>query len=627
MKSSILREEIDQLILAHAAGPASTCLNQLWREEAGPSAAGFVVSRYEQLRQSFQQTLCRLFILRSFTVEPVVPLLRAAAFVNEIDLTVQVGGFNAYAPEILDPNSRLYSFAPQVAILAVQTRDVAPTLWDAYARVSAEEAKAVIEEVVANFQNWILAFRSHSKAALVVHTLEVPPVPTQGILDHQLETSQISAIQEINQRLRRLAGEQTGVYVLDYDSLIARYGRIGWSDEHKWLTMRMPIAATNLVHLANEWLRFVHPLSGKICKALVTDLDNTLWGGIIGEDGIEGIQLGNEHPGASFQALQGVMLDLYHRGIILAVCSKNNVADAMEALEKHPGMLLKPDHFATLRINWSDKAQNLREIAAELNIGIDTLAFLDDNPVERMRIRTELPEVTVIELPNDPSDFSRALRDAPVFERLSLSEEDRERGRYYAEQRQRVELERSASSLEDFYRSLKQEVEMASVTPGTVTRIAQLTQKTNQFNLTTRRYNEQQIAEMAASSAWNVYSIRVKDRFGDNGIVGVAITHDSEGACEINTLLLSCRVVGRTVETALVAFLLDQARTRNMKQIRGWFLPTKKNDLSKDFYALHGFQCLTVEDGKSLWSLDLEDTDMRCPEWIKVTACEGVMTL
>ena len=302
---------------------------------------------------------------------------------------------------------------------------------------------------------------------------------------------------------------------------------------------------------------------------LVTDLDNTLWGGVIGENGLEGIQVGMEYPGAAYRALQRVMLDLYRRGIILAICSKNNVADAMEALEQHPGMLLRPEHFAALRINWDDKAQNLREIAAELNVGRDSLAFLDDNPVERARISDELPEVTVIDLPSDPSWFAQALQAVPVFERLAVSSEDRERGRYYGEQRQRVESQRNATSLEDFLRSLQQEVEVAPVTAETLIRVAQLTQKTNQFNLTTRRYSEQKIAELAASSHWSVYSIRVKDRFGDNGIVGVMITHDAGKVCEIDTFLLSCRVIGRTIETALLSFMVDSARARGMEQLQG----------------------------------------------------------
>jgi len=338
---------------------------------------------------------------------------------------------------------------------------------------------------------------------------------------------------------------------------------------------------------------------------------------------MEGIQIGLEYPGAAHRALQRAILDLYQRGIILAVCSKNNPADAMEALENHPGMLLRPQHFAALRINWEDKAQNLREIAAELNIGIDAVAFLDDNPVERERVRAALPEVTVIELPKDPLGYAEALRACPVFERLSLSVEDRERGRYYAEQRQRESYRQSATSLEEFYRSLQQEVELVPVAPETVVRVAQLTQKTNQFNLTTRRYSEQQIEAMATDPEWCVYSVRVRDRFGDNGLVGVAITRDLGRNCLIDSLLLSCRVLGREVETALLFFLTVQARRRGAEVLQGWFRPTAKNALARDFYARQGFRLVREEEEGSLWSLDLLASSVACPEWMKVTADEG----
>jgi FkbH-like protein len=625
MKSAALRQEIDRLIASESVTAASASLAQLWREEAGPSAAGFVVSRFEQLRPHLRLLTRRLFILRSFTVEPAVALLRAAAFVNGIDLTMQVGDFNAHAQEILDPTGRLYRFTPDMVILAVQTRDAAPDLWTGHADLSPAQSNAAVERVVADFQQWLQTFRAHSQAYLIVHTLEIPPLLSQGVLDSQSEAGQAAAIQRINQELRRIAGEHRGVYVLDYDALVSRHGRLRWHDERKWLTMRMPIAADNLIHLANEWLRFIHPLTGKVCKVLVTDLDNTLWGGVLGEDGLEGIQLGPEYPGAAYQTVQRAMLDLFQRGVILAVCSKNNLPDAMEALERHPGMLLRPQHFAALRINWNDKVQNLYEIAAELNVGTDALAFIDDNPVERARVRVEAPEVTVIDLSHDPMGYAKALRDSPVFERLVLSAEDRERGQYYAEQRVRLEFERSASSLEDFYRSLQQELEIALVTTETLTRVAQLTQKTNQFNLTTRRYSEQQIVDMTSSPDWRVYSVRVRDRFGDNGLVGVAITRDVHEVCEIDVLLLSCRVIGRTVETALLSFLVERARSIGMKRLQGWFLPTKRNEPAKEFYPEHTFRPLAERDGGTLWSVDLEEAEIKCPEWIQLTVAGGAL--
>ncbi len=256
---------------------------------------------------------------------------------------------------------------------------------------------AVIARAASQLREWIAAFRRNSEASLIVHNFERPAVPAQGILDGQNGGGQSEAIQKLNAGLSAMAREYAGVYVLDYDGLVARHGRDRWHDAKKWLTVRLPMAAAHLNDMAREWLRFVHPLSGRIAKALVVDLDNTLWGGVIGEDGMEGIQLSAEHPGAYFQAVQRVMLDLYHRGILLAIASKNNPADAMEALERHPGMLLRPKHFAAMRIGWESKAAAMGEIAAELNIGIDALAFFDDNPVERQHVREEAPLVTVIE--------------------------------------------------------------------------------------------------------------------------------------------------------------------------------------------------------------------------------------
>ncbi len=611
-----LRGRIDRLIAAGEAAEAAALLSQVWRDDPSPALAGFVASRFEKLRGKLPWICSRLAILRSFTVEAVVPLLRAGAAVGGIDLHVQIGDFNAYAQEILDPDSQLYHFDPHIVILAVQTRDIAPELWRDFAGLSPKDVEACTERVTGNFADWISTFRSRSQAHVVLHTLDVPPRPIQGVLDAQLETGQTEAIRRVNRQLVRIAQQHTGVYVLDYDGLVAQHGRTLWYDEQKWLTLRMPIAADCLIHLADEWLRFIHPLTGKVCKALVCDLDNTLWGGVIGEDGLDGIQLGVEYPGAAYRELQRAILDLYQRGIILAICSKNNPDDAMEALEKHPDMLLRPEHFASLKINWQDKALNLCEIAEELNIGIDAVAMLDDSPVERQLVRSQLPEATVIDLPSDPMGYAAALRQSPVFQRLSLSAEDHTRGQMYAQQRQRTELQHRTGSLEAFYHSLEMEAEIGLVTPQTLQRVAQLTQKTNQFNLTTRRYSEQQISEFAADPACRVYWVRVTDRFGDNGIVGVAITRQQDQVWELDTFLLSCRVIGRTVETAMLATIAEQAREAGARRLVGWFVPTKKNAPARDFYQRHGFQCSTERDGASCWEFDITKEQIDPPQWI-----------
>lgn len=620
---SDLRQEVDNLIAAGAVETAVLRLREFWRKECGPASAAFVVSRFQKLLGRLPLVSYRLAILRSFTVEPVIPLLRATALLHGIDLAVHVGDFNAYPQEILDATSSLYSFKPDAVILAVGASDLSPDLWRDYADLSFQSRESAIQQAATSMQAWVRSFREHSAASLIIHNLEQPEIPSLGVLDAQANSSQKAAFEQINRQLCELAGNYRGVFVLDYDSLVARHGRLRWHDRRKWLTARMPIAADQLIHLAHEWLRFLVPLIGKTAKVLVVDLDNTLWGGVIGEDGMQGIKLGPEYPGAAYQALQRAMLDLSRKGILLAIASKNNRDDATEVLENHSGMLLRPHHFAAMRISWDQKAQSLREIAAELNVGIDTLAFLDDNPVERESIRVSLPEVTVIELPDDPLEYADALRNCPAFERLTLSAEDQQRTALYAAQRERSQAEESFSSKEDFFRFLEQRAEIARVTPATLARISQLTQKTNQFNLTTRRYSEQQISDLAAQSGTDVLSIRLRDRYGDHGLVGVAITRDHGTDCEIDTFLLSCRVIGRTVETVFLSQLAQGAARRGRQRLLGWFLPTRKNAPAKEFYAQHGFELQSESADGSLWALDLKQHAIACPAWTKLDGADG----
>jgi FkbH-like protein len=617
---SNLRAEVDSLIAQGAFHLAARRLAELWRRDPASGTASFETSRLDKLRDKLALTKFKLAILRSFTVEPIVPLLRSEAFGYGIDLEVHVGDFNTYVQDMLDSQSSLYRFAPNAAVLAVRTDQVAPELWRDFADLAPEVAQQAAERVVRGYEQWIGAFRKHSQAALIVHSLERPSSPSLGVLDSQSEAGQSGLLRQINRELRRIAEGFHGVYSLDYDALVARHGSEHWHDERKWLTARLPIAAGYLLQMAREWMRFIVPLSGRTAKVLVVDLDNTLWGGVIGEDGMAGIKVGPEYPGAAYQALHRALLDMSRKGILLAVCSKNNFDDAMEALEKHPGMLVRAKHFAALRINWTDKAQNLREIAQELNVGSDALAFLDDNPFEREQVRAALPEVTVIDLPKNPLEYASAVRNCAAFERLTLSAEDQQRTEMYAAQKQRAGAEQSFQSKEEFFRFLEQEAELEPVSDQTVARVAQLTQKTNQFNLTTRRYTEPQIAEMAKQPGWHIFSIRVRDRFGDHGLVGVAIAHDEGEQCEVDTFLLSCRVIGRTVETALLAHLAENAAQRGRKRLVGWFLPTKKNAPARDFYPQHGFERQETNGTGSLWALDLKSSTLRCPDWIKLKA-------
>ncbi|GIW73799.1 MAG: hypothetical protein KatS3mg103_0321 [Phycisphaerales bacterium] len=542
-----------------------------------------------------------------------------------MNLRVRLGEFNAWTQEILDPASVVYRQPPDAIILAVQTRDVSPALWFQASSMGEQDLVAEADRVADAIIGPLATLRERVRSHIIVHGLDEPVRPSCGVLDSARDRgmTQARAIERVNARLRERASAMDGVYVLDYDGLVARHGRLRWYDEDKFLTVRLPLSAEALLPLAGEWVRYLLPAIGRQAKCLVLDLDNTLWGGVVGEDGPGGIRLGVEHPGAHYRAIQQAALDLYHRGILLAVCSKNNPQDAMEVIAGHPQMILRPEHFAAMRINWTDKAQNLREIAAELNIGLDSLVFLDDNPVERNLVRSLVPEVTVLEPASDrPQDLLRAVVDCPLFERLALSSDDRLRGQMYAQQRQRAELMSSAGSLEEYLRSLEMQAEIGvldpSSEPALVERVAQLTQKTNQLNMTTKRYSVQDVRDLIERPDWRLYWVRVADRFGDNGVVGVMFVQTAQQAWEIDTFLMSCRVIGRTVETSMLAALAEHAQQAGASALRGWYRPTKKNPPAEAIYRDHGFVAERSEPDGVLWRLDLPATTLNQPEWIRL---------
>ncbi len=625
MKSpSQRRIEIDAAIMDGHSGRALSLLKQLWGSEPSLATAPFVLDRFAKVPNAPPAVACDLLILRSFTVEPIVPLVRAAAACWGLDLRVRLGQFNSYVREVLDPNSSLYRETTDVVVLAVQTRDVAPELWSRSADLDVSQLEALVQRVVQDYRTWVETVRARSSAHFVIHNLEQPAQPAAGISDVQHTNGQLQAIERINAELVALAASVPGVHVLDYDGLVARHGRVRWHDEQKWLVARLPIAADSLVHLADEWLRYLLPICGRQAKCLVCDLDNTLWGGVIGEDGLAGIKLGGDYPGAAYQELQRAILDLTRRGIVLAVCSKNNEADALEAIDNHPEMLLRRQDFAAMRINWLDKAQNLREIAAELNIGIDSLVLIDDNPVEREFVRETIPEMTVIDVDAaHPLGHAAAVRNCPLFERLEISTEDRQRGQLYTAENERRTLQTSATTIEDYYRSLEMVATVGLADEATRQRVAQLTQKTNQLNMTTRRYSEQDIQAFMDDPATHVYWVRVEDRFGDNGIIGVMISRETGNDWLLDTFLMSCRVIGRTVETAMLGVLVEEARRCSAHRLLGPFIPTGKNAPAQEIYASHGFRCIDKNDKKSLWELELSSAALRTPEWIECRVTEN----
>lgn len=608
-----VRQQITRAVQSGSYGTAEGLLRDLARQPLTGRLAAFVVAWLEEIDAHLDLPELRVAVSRSYTVEPLVPLLRARCLAAGWNARVHLGDFGTYAQDLLDPTGPLVRFRPDLLLLALRTADLLPDLWrDEPGHDALRDADRAATEI----ESWITTFRKTSTAHVVMQNFELPPTLPRGVHDAQDEANARDAVWEFNRRLRALCRQQTGVFVLDYQGLVERHGRRAWHDERMWQMARLPIAGNHLIDLVDEWMRFVHPLTGRLAKALVVDLDDTLWGGVVGEDGLEGIRIGADISGAPFLALQEAILGLRRRGILLAICSKNNPADALDVLENHPEMKVRPTDFSAMRINWQDKAKNLREIAAELNIGLDSLAFLDDSHVEREWVRDQLPEVFVVECPENPMARVETLLGSPIFERVSISAEDEARPQLYAAERHRSESLESAGSLEEFLASLEMSVESVEADSMTIPRIAQLTQKTNQFNLTTHRYSTQEVETLAADPQWRVLAIRVKDRFGDSGIVGVAMLSFHQATCELDTFLLSCRVIGRGVETALLWHCLEVARAQNCQFVDGIFIPTRKNQPASTFLADHGFEAASEQKSNTRWRLDLDDHKVAVPDWI-----------
>jgi FkbH-like protein len=531
----------------------------------------------------------RVAVLANFTAEPVAPILRARALPSRLLLDTWVAGYDVWSQEILDPGSRLRTAAPDVVILALELETLAPALASDFLEHAHAHIMAQIQETAGRVQDAIRALRSWSKAKVLVHAFPLPTRRALGMYDPVAPHGQTAAIRALNDRLRDMARAIDNCFVVDIDRLVMQLGEERWRDRRMALLARMPLTPLALHALAEEYLRYLRAFSGAVRKVLVVDLDNTLWGGILGEDGIDGIQLGDTYPGSAYVDLQKAMLALHRRGVVLAINSKNNAADVAEVLERHPSMVLKPEHFAAMRVNWQDKLTNMVELADELGLGIDSFVFIDDSDAECERLRQALPEVLTLQLGGEPAARVQTLGGLGVFDTLSHSDEDRERGTFYRREVQRTQLRKSLQTIEEFYASLEMQLFVEPIDDRNVARAADLTQRTNQFNLTTRRFTRDELAALTMSEETEVYGFRLVDRFGDSGMIAVAMLRAAHDKMTVENLLMSCRVLKRTVEDAVLAFVVERAASRAAPVIEGLYRPSKKNGLVADLYRQHGF--------------------------------------
>lgn len=529
-------------------------------------------------------------ICRNVMLEPMEPYLRYFAYQLGFEARISWGDYDNVFQEAVGGQGGLLTGNLDCVLVFLKLEMVSWDLARNFTALDPEQVRVEVERVKNYIKSVLAGIRGQTRAMLLWHAFELPVFPALGIVDSQSADGQLAVIRDMNEFLRNCLCNQDSAYLVDLNLCLFQLGAAQFYDLRYWHIGRVPFTRQALARIAEEDFKFIRALKGKNKKCLVLDCDNVLWGGVIGEDGLAGIRLSKTHPGSAYYEFQQEVLNLYHRGILLALCSKNNAGDVWEVFTQHPAMVLKEEHIAVAEINWEDKATNLRKIAGKLNIGLDSLVFVDDSEFEVNLIRETAPEVTVIHLPVEKATTNRdVLASCGLFDTLTLSWEDKQRNRMYRAEAFRAQLQAEITNMETYYRSLEMKVTIRFANEFALPRIAQLTQKTNQFNLTTRRYIEAEIKEWANRHTSDVIYLELSDRFGDMGIVGVCILSYQDRQAVFDTFLLSCRVLGRGVEDVFIAQALELAQLRGCTVAVGEYYPTRKNVQVAHFYDKHGF--------------------------------------
>jgi FkbH-like protein len=531
---------------------------------------------------------CRIALLSSVTIDFLAPILRAQCFGAGIDAEFYIGPFNQYEQEIRDPASGLTRFRP--AVIAIGTD------WRSLGLRDEEESPAdIIREHTARLESLWRESRERLGATVIQFNYEAPPCEALGHLSAALPGGRGRLLRAINLALWEAATRTQGVAILDVDQIAARFGKDRWSDPVLWHTAKQYPSAEAMPALGHQLTALLRAILGLTAKCVALDLDGVLWGGVIGEDGLAGIQLGGGPAGEAFVDFQRYLQSLTRTGALLAICSKNNPEDAVLPFRQHPEMVLRERDIAVFMANWKPKEDNLRAIATAMNIGLDAMVFVDDNPAERSRVRQNLPEVAVVELPADPAQYVAAVSRLGLFETIAITREDRERTASVRENLERKALESTTGSVDDYLAQLDIHVHLAPFDEVNLPRIVQLINKTNQFNLTTRRRGHAEVRALMAAGAYT-QAMRTSDRFGDSGLTGVLIAVPEGGGLRIDTWLMSCRVLGRRLDEAMFAALVRYAAENRYTDITGEYIPTAKNSQVADLYTRLGCVLSDQED-------------------------------
>ncbi len=551
----------------------------------------------------------RLAVMADCAAQHLQPLLRALFHRKGICVEIYEGAFAATDLEVRNPASALYEFHPEVVVVLHSVQ----ALRDRFYRRG--DSESFHNELFQQLTGIWDSITSTSRALIVQSTFVTPIERFFGNYDRKINTSFSSTVSLLNSFIVDESRQRRNLLLLDLESIASWTGRRSWFDERLWALGKSLCSLDNLPLVAQGIVDIAVAARGQAIKCIVLDLDNTLWGGIVGDDGPHGVRIGSHGDGEPFFRLQCFLKELKKRGILLAVCSKNERANALAPFLENSEMVLTLDDFVMFVANWNNKPENIQAIRQELNIGLDSMLFLDDSPFERASVRTMLPDVIVPELPEDPAEWVKSLSELNPFEVASFSAEDMQRSDLYLQEARRRTASETAPSFEAFLESLDMTIEVERFVPKHLGRIAQLLQRSNQFNLTTRRLNEAECeAMMLDADGYIPWYATLKDRFGDHGLISIVVLRPEP---ETETLavtdwLMSCRVLGRGVEEYLMNSVVDQARQMNLRTIRASYIPTPKNDMVKDFFGRFGFTKVSqTPEGATDWTLNISSYEDR----------------
>lgn len=595
----------ESLIRARAAlrhGQPARSL-ELLRATATPSDPADAQGHYARLAAEISGSLATLPALRvvflgDSTLDHWVDCLRFWLLLEGFRLEQLRVAYGTWRQQLLAPGSDLYRFAPDVVWFFTLAHDLRLD--------SSLPRPGAAEQAIADLAGAVTTVAATIPALCMVNNLVPPAHRVYGNFEGSSPRSAAAAVLSFN--LRLADGLPAGSVVFDIAHLASKFGLDRWEDARLWHHSKHPFALDAQGAVAFAAARLLAAARGRARKCLIVDLDNTLWGGVVGDDGVNNIRIGPDGGavGEAYARFQAWLKALTERGIALAVCSKNDEQLARQPFQGKAGMVLRLDDFVAFRANWENKADNIRAIAAELNLGLDAFVFVDDNPAERALVRAELPLVAVPELPGDPSEFIAVLASGRWFETLAVTEEDRQRVRAYHDNAARAQFQSTATDLDSYLASLAMTANGGAVGPATLQRATQLVNKTNQFHLTNTRYSEAQMRSLADSAEAAVWQFSLADRFGDHGIIAVAVLRFDGRTATIDTWVMSCRVFSRQMEDFIFLILWRLAKQRGCVTLRGAYLPTPKNAVVANLYTTYGgLKVEAGERGGGTWVFDL----------------------